>query len=156
MTIVQEDCYGLIEPGSGEDQVNSMISIDIARLNPQSACRRDKPNRLPPDCGELKLNPVVSRAGAVWPSLNASQIRTHISVKICYCKLRARSDRSDGSTARDICRRRFATTKAKKQQERGPQEKIAEPSPIAFWARSAVEFLPAVSHVTRLDTNIGS
>lgn len=95
MTIVKKYCYGLIEPSSGENQVNGMVSIDIARLDPQAARRRDKSNRLQPDCGELELNPVVSIAGTVWPSLNAGQIWTHISVKIGNGKLWARSNRSD-------------------------------------------------------------
>ncbi len=34
MTIIEKDGYGLIEPSSGKDQVNSMVSIDIARLDP--------------------------------------------------------------------------------------------------------------------------
>ena len=48
MAIIEKDCYGLIEPGGAEDQVNSMVSIDIARLDPQAACWRDKSKGLPP------------------------------------------------------------------------------------------------------------
>ena len=62
MTIVEKDCYGLIRPSSREDQVNSMVSVDVARLDPQAACRRDKSNGLLPNFGELKLNPIVSTA----------------------------------------------------------------------------------------------
>jgi hypothetical protein len=65
MAIIEKDCYGLIEPGGAEDQVNSMVSIDIARLDPQAACGRDKSKGLPPGCGELQLNPIISFARAV-------------------------------------------------------------------------------------------
>ena len=65
MAIIEKDCYGLIEPSSGEYQVNSMVSIDIARLNLQAARGRDESNRLAPARGELKLNAVLSSAGGV-------------------------------------------------------------------------------------------
>ena len=33
MPIIEKDGYGLIVPCSGKDEVNSMVSIDVARLN---------------------------------------------------------------------------------------------------------------------------
>jgi hypothetical protein len=65
MAIVKEYRYGLSEPSGGENQVNRMVSIDIARFDQEAACGRDNSNKLPPTCRELKLNPVVSTAGAV-------------------------------------------------------------------------------------------
>ena len=58
-----------------------MVSIDIAGFDPEATRRREKPNRLPPGYGELKLNPVVNSAETVCPGLNAGQIRMHIPVK---------------------------------------------------------------------------
>ena len=64
-----------------------MVSIDIARLDQEAASRRDKSNRLPPGCRELKLNPVVSMRRIALPGLNAGYIGTQVSVKIGNRKL---------------------------------------------------------------------
>jgi hypothetical protein len=37
MTIVKKNCYGLVKPSCSENQVNSMVSIDIPRLDSQAA-----------------------------------------------------------------------------------------------------------------------
>jgi hypothetical protein len=87
MAIIEQYRYGLSAPSCGEDEINNMISIDIARFDQEAANRPDHANRLPPGCGELKLNPVVSSAGTVWPSLNACQIWTKVPVEIGNRKL---------------------------------------------------------------------
>jgi hypothetical protein len=53
VAIIQKYRYRLPEPGGGEDQVNRMISIDIARLHAQATRGGAKLNRLLPGCGEL-------------------------------------------------------------------------------------------------------
>jgi hypothetical protein len=71
VAVIQKYRHGLSEPSGGKDQVNSVVSIDIARLDQEAACRRVKLNGLLPDSGELELNPVTISAGGAAPSLNA-------------------------------------------------------------------------------------
>jgi hypothetical protein len=37
MAIIEKDRYRLIEPSRGQDQINGLVSIDIARLNQETA-----------------------------------------------------------------------------------------------------------------------
>jgi hypothetical protein len=83
-----------VKPRGGEDQVNSVVSIDIAGLNQQAARRSDKTNRLLADRGELKLDPVISIARTVHPTLDSGQIRADIPVEVGNCKLWSGSKRS--------------------------------------------------------------
>jgi hypothetical protein len=62
VAIIKEYGYGLSEPSGGDDQVNCVVSIDIARLDQKATRGPYKSNRLPPRCGELKLNPIISCA----------------------------------------------------------------------------------------------
>jgi hypothetical protein len=87
VAIIQKYCDRLPEPSGGEDQVNRMISVDVARLHAQAACGGHKLNRLLPTRGELQLDPVICSTGAVRACLNACRIRPHVSVKIRYRKL---------------------------------------------------------------------
>src|SRR5580693_8203495 len=82
MAIIQKYRYGLSEPCGSKNQVNGVISIDVARLHPQTAGGREKLNGLPPCCRQLKLNPVGAAAAAIMTSLNASEVQAMIAVKI--------------------------------------------------------------------------
>src|SRR5882724_8196249 len=62
VTIIEKNRNGLPKPPCGEDQIESVITVDIARNNLKTTCRRDDLKRLPPGNAELKLNPIV-RAG---------------------------------------------------------------------------------------------
>ena len=86
MTIVKKYRYGLSERRR-EDQIDSMISVYIARLDQQAAGRRDYSNRLPSNRGQLQLNPVIGTAGRCGSGLNAGQICVQVSVKIRNRKL---------------------------------------------------------------------
>ena len=48
MAIIEKYCYGLSEPSGGKDQVNGVVSIDVAGLDLEAACRPNKLNRLSP------------------------------------------------------------------------------------------------------------
>ena len=82
VAVVQKYRYGLSEPCGSKNQVNGVISIDVARLHPQTAGGREKLNGLPPCCRQLKLNPVGAAAAAIMTSLNASEVQAMIAVKI--------------------------------------------------------------------------
>ena len=93
MAIIKKYRYGLFEPSCGKDEINSMISVDIPRLDQQAARRRDQLNRLPPGCRELKLNPVVSGGGADSATLDTGEIGMLVAVEIGDCERCARSNR---------------------------------------------------------------
>jgi hypothetical protein len=82
MAVVQKNGDRLSEPCGGKNQINGVITIDVARFDPQAARRRDKLNELPSCCRELKLNPVGAAAAAIMPNLNAGQVRALIAIKI--------------------------------------------------------------------------
>jgi hypothetical protein len=65
LAIVQKYGDRPSEPSGGKDKVNGVVSIDIARLYLQAACRSNKLDGLLPDCGEVKLNPVVGTTNDV-------------------------------------------------------------------------------------------
>ena len=71
MTIIKKYRYGFSAPGGGDDQINCMISIDVAGLDLKPSGRRHNPNKLLPGGGKVKLNPVVSLVGIVAAGLNA-------------------------------------------------------------------------------------
>ncbi len=133
-------------PGSGEDQVNSAVSIDIAGLDQEAACRRTNLNGLSPDRGELKLNPVIGTAGTVWPGLNSGQIRTTVPVEIGNGKVWARSSRSDRSTVNTRGLRCTTAREAEQQQQRGPQKQAAQRSAVIPQVRSPTQCARGIGH----------
>jgi hypothetical protein len=94
MTIIEKYRYGPIEPSLGQDQINGVVSVNVACLDAQTAGRRDHPNRLPPSRGELKLNPVIGGAGTVGLGLDAGQVRAKVAIEVGDGKLRPRPNRS--------------------------------------------------------------
>jgi hypothetical protein len=105
VAIIQKYRYGLSEPCGSKNQINGVISIDIARLHPQAAGRRDKLKGLPPCCRQLKLNPVGAAAAAIMTSLNASEVQAMIAVKISDGDRQSRPERScgDGLNSSALC-----------------------------------------------------
>ncbi|MGB8540597.1 MAG: hypothetical protein WCD49_03070 [Candidatus Acidiferrales bacterium] len=82
MAVIQKNRYGLSEPCGSKNQVNDVISIDVARLDPQAAGRRDKLNGLLPRGGELKVNPIGACVGGAVSVLDDGEVRAKIAVKI--------------------------------------------------------------------------
>lgn len=82
MTIVKKYRHGLSAPCGGDDQIDSVISVDVPRLDPEAAYRSDEVNRLSSDLGEVYLNRVVGCAGPVLSSLDAGEIRATVAVEI--------------------------------------------------------------------------
>src|SRR5258707_11465858 len=62
VAVVEENRHGLPKPHGSDDQIKSMIAVDIARDDLKAADRRSHLKRLPPCSTELQLNKVV-RAG---------------------------------------------------------------------------------------------
>jgi len=50
MSIVKKYRYGQLEPGRPDNEINGMVAIDVARLDLESAGRRNKLNGMLPDC----------------------------------------------------------------------------------------------------------
>ena len=59
VTIIEKNCHGLPKPRCSEDQIESVIAVDIARSDLETAYRRDDLKRLPPGGTELQLNPII-------------------------------------------------------------------------------------------------
>ena len=62
MAIIEENCHGPPKPGGGEDQIKSVIAVDITRHDLQAADRSDDLKGLLPCGTELQLNE-IGRAG---------------------------------------------------------------------------------------------
>jgi len=82
VAIIQKNRYGPSEPCGGKNQVNGVISIHVARLDPQAAGRRDKLNGLLPRGGQLEVNPIGACVGGAVSVLDAGEVRAKIAVKI--------------------------------------------------------------------------
>ena len=82
MAIIEKYRYRLVKPSRGKDEVNSVVSIDVPRLDGEAARRRDKLNCLPPGCCELELNPVARRGGPDSAGLDTGKIGTLVAVEI--------------------------------------------------------------------------
>jgi hypothetical protein len=82
VAVIEKYRYGLSEPGSSQNKVDGVVSIDIARFNLEASCRRGKSNKLPLGCGELKLNAVIGVPGASRSGLNAGRVWQTVSVKV--------------------------------------------------------------------------
>jgi hypothetical protein len=126
MAIIEKYRYGLSKPSGDKDQVNCMISIDIARFDSEAANRPDNSNGLPSSCRKLKLDPVVGTRKVALAGLNAGYIRAKVPVKILNCNLWARPDRSDRSTLNLCGLRRSAACESKQQQQSNPQKQAAQ------------------------------
>src|ERR1700723_171395 len=105
MAVVQQDRYGLPEPCSGEDQVDGMISVDIARLDAETTRGRDKRHGFPARRGKLKLNPIGAGARYAASCLDAGQVEVAVAVKIGDCdgQIRAGRKRCSILKARGSC-----------------------------------------------------
>jgi hypothetical protein len=94
MAIIQKNRYGLSEPCGGKNQVNGVISVDVARLNLQAAWRRDKLNGLSARGGELQANPVSACIGGAVSVLNAGEVQAMIAIKVSEGDRQPRPSRS--------------------------------------------------------------
>jgi len=82
MAVVKKYGHGLFAPCGGDDQINTVISINVARLDEQAAYRGNKVDRLSSDLRKVYLNRVVGTARPVLSSLNAGEIWTTVAVEI--------------------------------------------------------------------------
>ena len=91
VAIIEKNRYGLLEPNASHDQIDSMVSIDIARRNLKAANGRDNLNGLSPSCRQPELNPVVSLGEITLPGLNAGKIRMTVAIEVGNRKRQSRS-----------------------------------------------------------------
>ena len=82
MAFIQKNCYGLLKPRRGKDQIRNIIAVDVPRGDLNAAQRCDDPKRLSSGGAELKINPVVRAASIALARLNAGQVGLEIFVKI--------------------------------------------------------------------------
>ena len=82
MAIVEKYRYRLFEPSCGKDEIRSVVSIDIPRLDGEAAWRREKLNCLPPGCRELELYPIVRGGGPDSGRLDSGKIGVLVPVEI--------------------------------------------------------------------------
>jgi hypothetical protein len=92
MTIIEKNRYGLPEQSGSQDQINSMISVDIARRDLKTTNTCNNLNGLVPGCRELQLNPVVTAGEVASPGMNADDVRTEVAVEIRDRKRQPRSN----------------------------------------------------------------
>src|SRR3984885_8252765 len=93
MAVVQQDRYGLPEPCGGEDQVDGMISVDVACFDAETTRGRDKLHGVPARRGELKLNPVGAGTRYAASRLDAGQVEAAVAVEIGDCDGQIRAGR---------------------------------------------------------------
>src|SRR5580700_2654314 len=91
MAVVQQDRYRLPEPCGGKDQVDGMISVDVACLDAETPRGRDKLHGFPARGRELKLNPIGAGAGCAASGLDTRRVGAAIAVKIGYCDRQIRT-----------------------------------------------------------------
>lgn len=82
MAVVEKYRHGLSEPCGGDDEINSVISINVPRLDQEAACWSNKVNRLSSELRKLYLNRVVGTAAPVLFGLNAGEIWATVAVEI--------------------------------------------------------------------------
>src|SRR5277367_504217 len=118
MAIIEKYRHGPSEQSGSQNQINSMISVDVARHDPEAASTCDNLNELRmPGCGELKLNPIVSTGKVASSRLNVGKVRTKIAVKIRDRERLSWPNESERHL-RDICVRGCATANKTKEEQR--------------------------------------
>jgi hypothetical protein len=94
VSIIKKYGHGLTAQSGSQDQINSTISVDITRRNPETTNTCYNLKGLSPACRELQLDPVVSAIRVGSPDLNAGKIWTEVAVKIRYRKRQPSCNRS--------------------------------------------------------------
>jgi hypothetical protein len=80
--IIEIDGYGLIGPGGGNDQINSVIAIDVLGQDPQAARRSHKLYGVPACRAEVEVNGIDGIFQVAFPDLYVGQIWAGIAVEI--------------------------------------------------------------------------
>jgi hypothetical protein len=93
VAIIKKYSYRLFKQSRRKDEVDSVVSIDVSRLDLQAARRRDKPNGLPSRHCEVELDTVVSGGETDLTSLHSGYVGPLVSVEIGNRKRWARSKR---------------------------------------------------------------
>jgi len=102
VAVIEKNRDGLPQPGCGQDQIKSIITVHIAHGDLQATGRSDNENRLSPSRAELKLDPVVCKRGVASPDLNSSEVRAAVPIKVGEGKRQASSGRRRGRALK-IC-----------------------------------------------------
>jgi len=82
VAVVEKYRHGLSAPCGGNNQIDTVISIDVPRLDQEAAYRGHKVNRLSSDLGKVYLNRVVGTVVCVLSGLNAGEIWTTVAIEI--------------------------------------------------------------------------
>jgi hypothetical protein len=93
MTVIKKYGYRLPEPSRREDEVNSMVSIDISRLNREAARRGENLNCVPPRCRQLELDQIIGRGRPDLAAIYSGEVRSPVAVEIGNRNGRPRSCR---------------------------------------------------------------
>ena len=137
MAVVKKYRHWLPAQCSGDDQIDTVISINVPRLDQQAPYRAVNGNRLSSDLGKVYLNRVVGTAAPVLSGLNAGEIWTTVAVEIGDRKCQTGSKRS-GRRILCICpRHSCAEHQAKKHgQNYKSKQQVRSPRPSPLIART--------------------
>ncbi len=103
MAVVQKDGNNPMLPGRPDDQIESGITIHIARGNVQTAKRTNDFNGLSAAGGEPESDPVTHRRGIEAIECDTCQVRFPVTIEIGKREVRGRGERGSGM---NLCRRR--------------------------------------------------
>jgi hypothetical protein len=120
----------------GDDQINTVISIHVPRLDQEAAYWAINGNRLSSNLGKVYLNRVVGTAAPVLSGLNAGEIWEAVAVEICDCKAQTGSKRSSRRILCICLRHSCAEHNAKKQRQNyKSKQQVRSAGPSALIAR---------------------
>ena len=86
MAVVKKYCHRLFMPRRGDNQIDTVISIDVPRLDQEPARRGKKVNRLSSDLRKAYLDRIIGTVVPVLSGLNAGEIWTTVAIEIGDCK----------------------------------------------------------------------
>jgi len=91
VAIIEKNRHGLLKPRAGQNQIEGMVTVDVARHDLQAAGRGDDQNPLALASRNLQPNPVVCQGNITSPCFNIGQVGTAIAVQVSNCKPQSRS-----------------------------------------------------------------
>jgi len=116
MAVIEKNRYRLAKPGGDENQINGMITVDVACFDQQAAVGTHQPDELASGGRELELDPVFRAAVGVRARLNAGHIRTKVAIEISDGKGQAPAERSGRRSLNAGIRCRGAAENAQAQK----------------------------------------
>jgi hypothetical protein len=84
LAIVEKNGHGLPRPGGRENKIDSVIAVNIPRLDRQAARGSNELQRVTTRCRQLELDRVAGRGSTFLAALDTGKIKALVAIEIGY------------------------------------------------------------------------